>query len=185
MDVVDQHRRAVDGWTARVAAVGDGQWELPTPCEDWNVRELVNHVVGEGLWMAPLLEGKTIADVGDQFDGDVVGSDPAATASRVAAQALEAAQAHVPHGGRVNLSYGAEDMHEYVRQLVADYLIHSWDLAKATGGDTGLDPDVVSEVAAWFAEREELYRGGGAIGPRGEGGGDAQSDLLVAFGRTP
>ena len=185
MDVVDQHRRVVEGWLSRVAGVGDDQWNLPTPCAEWSVRDLVNHVVGEGLWTAPLLEGKTIADVGDQFDGDVVGDDPAGAARRAAGQALEAADARVPQGGQVSLSYGQEDMHEYVRQLVADYLVHGWDLATATGGDTSLDPDLVEQVAAWFAEREDLYRSAGAIGPRGEGGGDPQSDLLVAFGRTP
>jgi uncharacterized protein (TIGR03086 family) len=145
----------------------------------------VNHVVGESLWTAPLLEGKTIAEVGDQFDGDVVGDDPAAAASRAAGHALEIAEQRVPVGGQVHLSYGDEDMHEYVRQLVADYLIHGWDLAKATGGDTDLDDDLVAEVSAWFAEREELYRSGGAIGPRTDAGGDPQSTLLAAFGRTP
>lgn len=185
MEVVAQHRRAVDSWVARVAAVGVDQWELATPCSEWSVRELVNHVVGESLWTVPLLEGKTIADVGDQFDGDVVGDDPVAAASRAAGHALTVADERVPSGGRVSLSYGEEDMHEYVRQLVADYLVHSWDLAAATGGDTTLDAEIVADVAAWFAEREELYRSAGAIGPRGEGGGDPQSDLLVAFGRTP
>lgn len=185
MDVVTQHRRAVDGWISRIATVGDDQWELPTPCSEWNVRDLVNHVVGESLWTAPLLEGKTIAEVGDQFDGDVLGDDPAGAASRAAGDALEAAELRVPGGGQVHLSYGDEDMHEYVRQLIADYLIHTWDLAKATGGDTSLDPDLVGEVAAWFAEREDLYRSGGAIGPRTEAGGDPASDLLSAFGRTP
>jgi uncharacterized protein (TIGR03086 family) len=185
MDVVTQHRRVVDGWISRIAAVGDDQWELPTPCSEWDVRALVNHVVGESLWTAPLLEGKTIAEVGDQFDGDVLGDDPAAAASRAAGEALEAAELHLPGGGQVHLSYGDEDMHEYVRQLIADYLIHSWDLAKATGGDTTLDADLVGEVAAWFADREDLYRSGGAIGPRTEAGGDPQSDLLSAFGRTP
>jgi uncharacterized protein (TIGR03086 family) len=185
MDVVTQHRRVVDGWISRVAQVGDDQWDLPTPCSEWSVRDLVNHVVGESLWTAPLLEGKTIAEVGDQFDGDVVGDDPAAAASRAAGEALEAAEQRLPQGGQVHLSYGDEDMEEYVRQLVADYLIHGWDLAKATGGDTDLDDDLVAEVSAWFAEREELYRNGGAIGPRTDAGGDAQSALLAAFGRTP
>jgi uncharacterized protein (TIGR03086 family) len=185
MDVVVQHRRAVDGWISRVADVADDQWELPTPCTEWNARDLVNHVVAESLWTGPLLEGRTIEEVGGQFDGDVVGADPAGAASRAAAHALEVAELRVPQGGRVHLSYGDEDMDEYVRQLVADYLIHSWDLATAIGSDTALDPDVVAEVAAWFAGREELYRNAGAIGPRGDGGGDPQADLLASFGRTP
>jgi uncharacterized protein (TIGR03086 family) len=185
MDLVDQHRRAVDGWVSRVASVGSDQWELPTPCEEWNVRALVNHVVGESLWTPPLLEGKTIAEVGDEFEGDLLGDEPAAAAARAAGRALAAADTRVPGGGSVHLSYGDEDMHEYVRQLVADYLVHSWDLASAVGGDTQLDAELVDAVAAWFADREELYRRAGAIGPRGGGGGGAQEDLLAAFGRTP
>ena len=43
------HRRAVEEWLQRVAAVDDEQWRRPTPCADWDVRALVNHVVGEEL----------------------------------------------------------------------------------------------------------------------------------------
>ena len=49
--------------------------------------------------------------------------------------------------GKVHLSYGDEDMTEYVAQLAADHLIHGWDLAVATGGDTALDDDLVEAVA--------------------------------------
>ena len=56
--------------------VGEDQWGAPTPCADWDVRELVNHVAGEDLWTAPLLEGSTIEEVGDRFDGDLLGDDP-------------------------------------------------------------------------------------------------------------
>ena len=38
MDVVDQHRRVVEGWLSRVAGVGDDQWNLPPPCAEWSVR---------------------------------------------------------------------------------------------------------------------------------------------------
>ena len=62
-------------------------------------------------------------------------------------------------GGTVHLSYGEEQMAEYVHQLAADHLVHAWDLAVATGGDTRLDPHLVAEVAAWFAEREHALPG--------------------------
>ena len=87
--------------------------------------------------------------------------------------------------GTVHLSYGDEDMAEYLRQLVADHLIHGWDLAAATGGDRRLDPELVADVAAWFAEREDLYRQAGLIAePVGTYDG-AQSDLLSRAGRDP
>ena len=89
----------------------------------------------------------------------------------------------LPAHGTVHLSYGEESMDEYVLQLCADHLVHAWDLAAATGGDTRLDPELVAEVAAWFTDREELYRSGGAVGPHPEAGPDPQAQLLAGFGR--
>ncbi len=49
MDLETLYRRTVESWTARVQTVGADQWTAVTPCADWDVRELVNHVVGEDL----------------------------------------------------------------------------------------------------------------------------------------
>ncbi len=183
MELMTLHRRAVEHWAARVEAIKNDQWDDPTPCAEWSVRELVNHVIAEELWTAPLLRGRTIEQVGSQFDGDLLGDDPLGRARMAADEAVAIVDAIVPGGGRVQLSYGAEDMGEYVRQLCADHLIHGWDLAAATGGDTTMDPELVAEVAAWFAEREAIYRGAGIVGPRPSSAGDPQSDLLAGFGR--
>ena len=75
MDVPELHRRSIDAFGARLHAVKDDQWGLPTPCQDWNVRTLVNHIVSENLWTAPLFSGQTIAEVGDRFEGDLLGED--------------------------------------------------------------------------------------------------------------
>ena len=184
MDVSTLHRRTVESWVKRLAAVADDQWESPTPCTEWTVRELVNHVVGEERWTVPLVEGRTIEDVGNELDGDLLGEDPARTGRAAAQQAAAIVDEKAPTGGKVSLSYGEEDLAEYVYQLAADHLVHGWDLAAATGGDTDLDADLVDEVAAWFAEREVLYRAGGAIGPRATSTGGPQADLLAGFGRT-
>ncbi len=183
MDLITLHRRAVEHWATRVAVVKDDQWVDPTPCAEWSVRDLVNHVVGEELWAVPLLRGSTIEEVGSELDGDVLVTDPLATARRAAGDAVQVVDQVVPGGGQVHLSYGEEDMGEYIRQLSADHLIHGWDLAAATGGDTVMDPELVAEVSAWFAGREGIYRSGGVIGPRASGKADPQSELLAAFGR--
>jgi uncharacterized protein (TIGR03086 family) len=183
MDMETLYRRTVESWADRVRAVGPDDWDAATPCTEWDVRALVNHVVGEDLWTEPLMRGATIADVGDRFEGDLLGQDPRETALDAATQATSAVADTLPAHGKVHLSYGDEDADEYVAQLATDHLIHGWDLAAATGGDTRLDPELVTEVAAWFADREEMYRSGGAIGPRTATGGDAQAELLAAFGR--
>jgi uncharacterized protein (TIGR03086 family) len=145
----------------------------------------VNHVVGEELWTPPIAEGRTVEEVGDRFDGDVLGDDPVAVAREAAKDAVRAVDAKLAEGGIVHLSFGDFPIEEYVWQLSADHVVHGWDLAAATGQDRAMDPDVVAGVAGWFAEREELYRSAGAIGPRVDAPGDPQSQLLAAFGRDP
>jgi uncharacterized protein (TIGR03086 family) len=180
------HQRTVDDWVRRVEAVGDGQWSSPSPCAEWDVRTLVNHVVGEDLWTAPLVQGRTIEEVGDRFDGDVLGADPRAASRSAADEAVAAVREGLPAGVTVHLSFGDTPVEEYVWQLTADHLVHGWDLAVATGQDRRLDPEAVAGVASWFAEREELYRAAGAIGPRAEtpNAEDPQAALLAAFGRV-
>jgi uncharacterized protein (TIGR03086 family) len=180
------HRRAVGEFDARVRAVGDDQWELPTPCSDWNVRQLVNHLVYEDRWTVPLMEGSTIAAVGDRYEGDLLGDDPKGAWAESCAEAVAAVQADGALERMVDLSSGPTPAGEYVSQLLADHLIHAWDLARAVGADERLDPELVEACAAWFTEMEPHYRAAGAIGERPETppGADAQTILLAAFGRT-
>ncbi|MEV6282372.1 TIGR03086 family metal-binding protein [Kribbella sp. NPDC051770] len=180
MDVVEMHQRAGAEFVRQVGAVGAEQWGAPTPCSEWDVRALVNHVVGEERWAVPLLAGRSIADVGDTLDGDLLGEDPAAAAAEAASAAVGATADAVPV---VQLSYGEEDTGEYLRQLSADLLVHGWDLAVAIGATPRMDPEVVSEVAGWFEQREAAYRDGGAIAERVPSGPDPVARLLGAFGR--
>lgn len=180
------YRRSVEFWKHTVQNAA-GDWSAPTPCTEWDVRALVNHVVGEDRWTKPLVGGKTIAEVGDAFDGDLLGDDPKSSAQAAAEEALAAVAERLPAGGKVHLSYGEEDIGEYISQLTADHLIHGWDLAAASGQTRDLDPELVVEVAAWFRNREAIYRSFGSIAARPESStaGDPQSDLLIAFGRNP
>jgi len=186
VDVGASYRRSVERWAALVAGVS-GDWSAPTPCSEWDVRELVNHMVYEDRWTKPLMEGKTIAEVGDAFEGDLLGDAPTEMAQAAAAEAIDSVAERWPRGGKVHLSYGEENLSEYISQLIADHLIHGWDLAAATGQDRTLDPDVVEVVATWFRQRERIYRSIGSIADRPESaaGGTPQNDLLIAFGRDP
>ncbi len=185
MDLNTLYHRTVECWADRVNAVRDDLWDDPTPCSEWTVRDLVDHVTGEDLWTVPLMQGSTIAEVGDRLDADLLGDDPVSAALDAAKEAVSVVAERLPRGEKVHLSFGDTDAAEYVRQLAADHLVHAWDLAAATTGETRLDPQLVAEVARWFAGQEELMRSAGVIGPRASGTGELQSDLLAAFGRDP
>jgi uncharacterized protein (TIGR03086 family) len=192
MHVADLHRRSVEGFAATLDALAaegaDELWSRPTPCPDWDVLALVNHVVYEDLWTVPLMEGATLDEIGDRFDGDLLGDDRITRARAACDAAVVAASSGIVAGQTVHLSFGDAPAEEYARQLAADHLIHGWDLAVAVGADTHLDPEVVEACAAWFVDREDLYRDSGVIGPRPADVGDdadPQARLLVAFGRDP
>jgi len=174
---------AAAGFGTRLAAVGD-RWTAPTPDDAWDVRALVNHVTGELLWLVPMLEGKTIADVGNSLDGDILGADPVATWDGAVATASAAIKA-VEASATVHLSYGDRTAEEYLTEVGADVLIHTWDLARAVGADERLDPGLVDVVAAWFPDVEPMWRGAGVIAarPAVPAGADAQTQLLATFGR--
>jgi uncharacterized protein (TIGR03086 family) len=183
MDVNTIYHRSVEFFADRVNAVKADQWPDPTPCTDWTVRDLANHVTYESLRTVPLMEGATIEEVGDRFEGDVLGDDPIGSALAAARAAIASVAAELPRGALVHLSFGDTPSSEYAMQLAADHLVHGWDLAVATDGDTRMDPHLVRAVADWFDDREDLYRGAGAIANRRMLTGDAQHDLLARFGR--
>jgi uncharacterized protein (TIGR03086 family) len=180
------YRRAQDAFGERVHAVRDDQWSAATPCPGWDVRSLVNHLVYELRWAVPLLAGRTIAEVGDRFEGDLLGDDPAGRWDRAADEAVAAVDGEGAMDRTVHLSFGDFPGREYALQLFADLLIHGWDLSVATGQDTRLDPDLVAACAAWFAGVADGYRQAGAVAARPDVPDDAdpQTRLLADFGRS-
>jgi uncharacterized protein (TIGR03086 family) len=186
MDVTDLHRRTVAEFMKRLEGVGD-HWDAPTPCTDWDVRALVNHIVYEDLWTVPMMEGATIEEVGDRFEGDLLGDDPVAAGRAAAEAATIAAASGLVAGRTVHLSFGDSPAEEYAYQLAADHLVHGWDLAAATDGDRRFDPELVEVLATWFADREDAFRSAGAIAERPQDAtpDDLQDRLIVAFGRRP
>jgi uncharacterized protein (TIGR03086 family) len=177
--------RSVEEFSARVRQIGDDQWGLDTPDAGWSVRDLVSHVVAEDLWAPPLFAGSTLAEVGDRFEGDVLGADPKEAWRAASSQAVLAAEAPGAMERTVHLSFGDFPGREFAMQLFADHLIHAWDLARAIGADERLDSALIGLCTTWFANMEDGYRGAGAVAgrPPVPDGADAQTRLLAMFGR--
>jgi len=184
-DLLELYRRSIEEFGSRVRAVRDDQWSLPTPDTEWDVRALVNHLVYEELWAPPLLGGRTLEDVGDRFDGDLLGDRPKVAWERAAQAASDAATSDTLDR-MVHVSWGQIPGREYISQLTADHTVHAWDLARATGGDERLDPELVEFSHQLYAPQIDGWRTAGIFGPAVQPGPGAsiQERLLALTGRT-
>src|SRR5689334_21668091 len=73
---------ALDGTGRLVAAIRADQWDLPTPCSEWTVRQLLNHLVGGQRLNTRVLSGESLPDpsqLGRRSGEDPLGDDPAET----------------------------------------------------------------------------------------------------------
>ncbi len=186
-DIAVLHRRALDATRSVVARIGPDQMDQPTPDEGWDVRALLNHVVAGNLWAAELASGRTIDEVGDRFDGDVIGDDPLDAYDRSAAAARAAFEAPGALDAPCAVSYGPVPGSVYAGHRFVDVFIHGWDLAKATGQDASLDPDLVAGCVEVLEPQLAMLQGSGMFGTAFDvpTTADAQTRLLAGLGRRP
>jgi uncharacterized protein (TIGR03086 family) len=185
-ELLELYQRAQASFTDRVDAVKPEQWDdeaLP----GWTVGDLVAHLVNEALWVPPLLAGEPFDLVDGRFPDetpDLLGDDPL-TGWETAADAALAAFAE-DHAllRTVRLSRGPTPAAEYIEEMTADLTVHSWDLARATGGDTVLDPVLVT-AALVLADRMPGNGVPGLFAPPLDVPATAppQTRLLARFGR--
>lgn len=181
----DLYVRAMLATRAYVDGVRESQWHDPTPCTEWDVRQIANHIIGENLWAAELFNGKTIEQVGDTLDGDLTGSNPAEAYRASVETATSAVTAPGAMEATCHLSFGDHTGADYAGQLFLDLLIHGWDIAQATGQDTSLDPDLVDACMPIALEMTGKFRSAGVFGEDLSAGADSdpQVQLLALLGR--
>lgn len=146
--ILDLYRRALDTFGHGVHAVAEEQWHDPTPCRDWDVRELVTHLVREQLWAPPLLSGRGAEQLDPKLAGDVLGQDARGAWDRAAEGAAAAFAADGALARTVQLSYGQRPAEDYLWEMTTDLTVHAWDLARGIGirparsgaGDRGVGP---------------------------------------------
>ena len=168
-----------------VHMIGDGQWHDPTPCTEWDVRALLHHLTYEMVWVRPMLEGKTIAEVGNTFEGDILGDDPKAAWDAAAADALAALKALDSLQSVTHLSFGDFPAEEYLNQVLFDLHIHSWDLRTGIGVDTTLDDELTEYLFPWAEPAMNAYRAAGVVAPAPQvpDGASRQTQILALSGR--
>ncbi len=177
--------RAMTATGRYVGGVLAEQWHAPTPCTDWDVRQVANHLIGENLWAGELFVGKTIAEVGNRLDGDLTGDDPAASYRRSAEVARRVVSAPGAMEAVCHLSFGDYPGSNYAGQLFMDTLVHGWDIASGSGQDARLDPSLVEACLPLARELATRFRASGVFGDDLPVPVDAspQTQLLALLGR--
>lgn len=130
-DAVAQTADLVDG-------IRDEQWELPTPCAKWSVRELVDHLVlGHRVFAHGLLGGTDPASAAGPVEGE---RGPAYRTS--AADMLAAFRSPGALERPIVIPFGTVPGSLALHLRLVEALVHGWDVARATGqplrGDEGL-----------------------------------------------
>jgi uncharacterized protein (TIGR03086 family) len=172
----------------RLRLVRTDQWGLPTPCTEWTVRDVVNHVVAGARVYVLLLDGCSRERANDELASDTLADDPLGAFNSSAAAlgaalrkpgALDLPCAH-PLGDMIGLNL--------LRGRPGDVAVHSWDLARAIGADEHLDPSLVDKALAVFVPNAERFLKLGIIAPPTGPTDDtvpSQVRLLRLAGREP
>ena len=180
-EVAERYERIAHGFSTRIDHVPPGTWSNPSPCSDWTAHDVAKHVVDVTRLFLTRLNGgdPTPPDT----DEDIVAS------WRVESDAVKAALADPEKAAtKINGVAGPTPFEDVIGTvLCSDTLIHTWDLARATGQDDRLDPAGAAASLEFLQPNDERLRGPGAFGPKIEppGGADAQTQLLCFVGRRP
>ena len=132
-----------------VAGVTPDQYEDPTPCTEWDVRALLNHLLGVMTMWAGLPAGN--ADMA-ALAGDHVGDEVLATYDALAREIMTAWSAPGVVENPVQFP-GSEMPGDYAaRMLSGDVVIHGWDLARATDQAVDWNQELAVDALAWHVE---------------------------------
>ena len=187
MDPREFDRRALESIEPIVAQVKPGQLRLPTPCEGWDLGDLLRHMIGQhrGFAAAARLEA---ANPSVWLDVDL-GPDPAATYLAAAAEVVEAFARPGLADHRIEIfGYGVIPAPNTMIMHAVDYLAHGWDVAKTIGADSTLDSELCEQgmryALRWPAHS---FVSGDPFGPHIDVAGDAPVDqrLMAYLGRDP
>ena len=167
----------------KVKAVTSADLSKPTPCAEFDVRSLLNHMIGGlGLLSAAAEGGTPAMPEGDQF-----GADPGAAYAQRRAALMAALRGDGVREHDWQMPFGTLPGETMATIAFMEHLTHGWDIAKATGQDATMPSDLVPECMDVVTAMDDMLRMPGVCGPAVSVSEDASpQDTLIAFlGRNP
>jgi uncharacterized protein (TIGR03086 family) len=177
-EVIQRVSGLIQGFDARVRATDAAKWSNPSPCGEWTARDVVVHVSNNLSRLGGSLGGTEVVEVA--ADADITSAWDAARTQFLAGITTGDLSQNVPG------PFGPMPAEQLIGRLICnDVLIHTWDLARATGGDEQLDADAVAGAYSGLLPLDAMIRQPGVFGAKVEApeGADAQTQLLCFLGR--
>jgi uncharacterized protein (TIGR03086 family) len=190
MDEVAAIRGVLAETTRVVENIEPDQLDNPSPCEQWTVRDVLNHITGGAEMFAMCVRDGAVPDqrLGELMTGDNLGADFRGAWARAATDAEATFAIPGAMDRIVQMPFGEMPAGMAVNIAIFDVTTHAWDLAKATGQSTALDPEV-AHTAYQVAQTmiSDDWRAAGMFGQPVPVSDDApMADRLAALtGRTP
>ena len=152
-----------------------GSWGNQSPCTEWKARDVVAHVANN----LRKVTGGALPDV--TADEDI-------TAAWAATRdAVHGALASADLSANVDTPLGAMPLEAFIGRIIStDVLVHTWDLARAVGGDDKLDAEAVTGAYSGLKPMDAMIRRPGLFDARIDvpAGSDVQTEFLSFLGRT-
>ena len=179
--------RALERTREVVAGTRADQLEDPTPCSDWNVHALLNHLIGGCLSVAAGAKGETeqMSEGIDRVQGDHL-----AAYDRAAQAALEAFKEEGALEKKFTMPWGETPGAAALSLALADATVHGWDLAQATGQKMDIDDDIAEAIygstSAMMQPKGDYPRGDSFAEPVEVSEDAPASERMLAYlGRKP
>jgi uncharacterized protein (TIGR03086 family) len=178
--------QAISSTRSVLAGVKKDQLASATPCQSWNVSQLVDHIVGGQYSFAAMVNGEPLSGEARTFaDGDFLADFDKGSAECLAAFGAPGVMDRV-----LKLPFGEMPGSRFVGLATVDTFVHGWDLAKATGQKPDFDPELAGALLDGSRQAiQEAFRGPDGQAPFGPEqkapAGASNADQLAAFlGRT-
>ena len=181
-EISERYRRVAGQFTERVEAVPPGAWENPTPCEGWVARDVVRHLVE---WLPAFFFGQWGIE---PPAAPSVDDDPAAAWKAVDGTLQAALDDPAVATSVRDTPMGPSSFEQSIDTICTpDVLVHTWDLARATGLDETLDAEEVHRFVEGMEPHDAAMRASEHYGPRVPVPDDAdeQTRLIAFVGRQP
>lgn len=190
MDVVEALKFATREFGRRLAEVAPDGWDAPSPCAEWTVKDVCDHLVGGNRFTVLLVSGADWREALTTVQGSDFSGDPRATFDGTGAQQIAAFETDGALARTSSHPTGPMSGRDLARHRVLDLVVHGWDVARAGGGDETMDPglaEIALQVLSEAGPAEEGSGGFFGVGPSGAVGPEAslQLRLLDLSGRRP